>query len=772
MTGNQEEFQKAMDMGHSAAWDKLWDRAAGFYYQALEEFPDNSMALLSLGLALLEMQLYNEALSCYQRASKLAPGDPLPLEKIGVIFERQGKGLEAIKMYTQAAEYQLKARDVDKAIDTWKRVCILQPEHMAARSRLAMIYDRIGRKSEAVREYLATAYLLQKSGDIAKAMQIVEYCLQIMPGSNEARQALGKLRSNQLLPRPTRPPMGTAPLNAVETYRLEPPTTPQETLLDPIGEARQKALTHLANLLFEQTEEPIPDGQVSRRGVGQISRGNMGVPTENADRTRIILHLGQAIESQIKGADVQAVEDLERSVELGLNDPAAFFDLGMLHSRRDTQKAVWYLQKAIKTNDYSLGCRLLLGQIRYESGAFPEAANYYLQALCQADTETVPSSQADELRQLYEPVIETQGRSKEMAKLKTICETISKQINRADWRQYLRTARQQLPNQPEGSPPLPLAEMLLEISSNQVVEALAHIHLLADQKKYLTAMEEIYYALQYAPTYLPLHIQIGDLLMQEGRIQDAVEKYMLIAELYGLRGETTQAIHLLERVLQLAPMDLLVRSRLIELLISQERVDEAIQQYLDLADIYYHLAELDMARQTYVSALRIVQKSRKGRTWAVDILYKVADIDMQRLDLRQAIRIFEQIRTMEPEDITARAHLVDLNYRLGQDGTAMTEADGFATLLENTGKRAQAIQFLVGLLQDHSDRPGLRKRLADTYVRDGQTIAAVEQIDRLADELLSTGDKDGAISMLQLIITLNPPNVAEYRTALARMEVS
>jgi tetratricopeptide (TPR) repeat protein len=771
MTGNQEEFQKAMDMGHSAAWDKLWDRAAGFYYQALEEFPDNTMALNSLGLALLEMQLYSEALSCYQRASKLSPGDSLPLEKIGVIYERQGKGLEAIKMYTQAAELQLKAHDVDKAIDTWKRVCILQPEHMAARSRLAMIYDRIGRKSEAVREYLATAYLLQKSGDIAKAMQIVEYCLQIMPGSNEARQALGMLRSNQLLPRPTRPPAGTAPLNAVETYRLEPPTTIAEAQLDPIGEARQKALTHLADLLFDQTEEPVPEGQVNRRGVGQISRGSVGVPTEHADRTRIILHLGQAIESQMKGADVQAAEDLERSVELGLNDPAAFFDLGLLYSQRDAQKSVWYLQKVIKTSDYSLGCRLLLGQIRYEGGAFPEAVNYYLQALCLADTETVPSSQADELRQLYEPIIETQGRSKESAKLKAICETISKQINRPDWRQYLMTARQQMPSQPEGNPPLPLAEMLLEISSNQVVEALAHIHQLASQNKYLTAMEEIYYALQYAPTYLPLHIQIGDLLMQEGRIQDAVEKYMLIAELYGLRGETTQAIRLLERVLRLAPMDLLVRSRLIELLISQDRVDEAIQQYLDLADIYYHLAELDMARQTYVSALRIVQKSRKGRTWAVDILYKVADIDMQRLELRQAIRIFEQIRTMEPEDITARAHLVDLNYRLGQDGTAMTEADGFATLLENTGKRAEAIQFLGGLLQDHSDRPGLRKRLADAYVRDGQTIAAVEQIDKLADELLSAGDKDGAVSMLQLIITLNPPNVAEYRTALARMEV-
>jgi len=311
--------------------------------------------------------------------------------------------------------------------------------------------------------------------------------------------------------------------------------------------------------------------------------------------------------------------------------------------------------------------------------------------------------------------------------------------------------------------------MLLETGSSQVVETLAHIRQLAASNKVATAIEEIFYALQFAPTYLPLHIQLGDLLAQEGRYQDAVQKYMLVSELYYLRGEPGQAVRLLRRVIKVAPMDLTVRSRLIEILTAQNEVDEAIQQYSELADIYYRLTELDMARQTYAAALRLVQKSHNYRKWAIQILYKVADIDLQRLDLRQAQRIFEQIRTLEPEDVDARINLVNLNFRLGQDAAGLAEADRFATLLENSGKRSKAIDFLEAVTAEQPEHKGLRKRLADAYLRDGQLIAAVENLDLIAEACTNSGDTEGAVAIMEMIVNLNPPNVDEYRRALALM---
>src|SRR5512133_2127321 len=132
MTGRQDLFQQAMNQGHSAAWDQLWDRAAGFYRQALEEIPDHPKALTSLGLALLELQQYDEALVCYQRASAVLPEDPLPVEKVAQICERMGRLNDAIQAALRAADLYIKKNDMERAIENWIRVTRFNPEHINA----------------------------------------------------------------------------------------------------------------------------------------------------------------------------------------------------------------------------------------------------------------------------------------------------------------------------------------------------------------------------------------------------------------------------------------------------------------------------------------------------------------------------------------------------------------------------------------------------------------------------------------------------------------
>ena len=169
MSGNQEAFQKAMNQGNSSAWDQAWEQASRYYRLALEEFPDNVQALTNLGLALLEMREYNDALQYYQKAAKLAPEDPVPVDKMARIFERQGRVDLAVRASIQAAELFLRARDVEKAIQNWNQVLSMQPENIPARSRLATVYEKTGRKAEAVTQYLAMASILQSAGDRAKA---------------------------------------------------------------------------------------------------------------------------------------------------------------------------------------------------------------------------------------------------------------------------------------------------------------------------------------------------------------------------------------------------------------------------------------------------------------------------------------------------------------------------------------------------------------------------------------------------------------------------
>ena len=74
---SEEAYQKALNEGHSAAWDQDWATAEECFRRALQEFPDQPKALNSLGLALYQLGHFEESLATYVRVSRLTPEDPL-----------------------------------------------------------------------------------------------------------------------------------------------------------------------------------------------------------------------------------------------------------------------------------------------------------------------------------------------------------------------------------------------------------------------------------------------------------------------------------------------------------------------------------------------------------------------------------------------------------------------------------------------------------------------------------------------------------------------
>jgi tetratricopeptide (TPR) repeat protein len=339
-----------------------------------------------------------------------------------------------------------------------------------------------------------------------------------------------------------------------------------------------------------------------------------------------------------------------------------------------------------------------------------------------------------------------------------------------DWRSRVKQAREQLPKTGDGSSLLPLAEILTQAQSGQVIEAIGKIHKLARADLVRSAMEEAYYSLNFAPTYLPLHTLIADLLIQEGHEQDALAKFTIVAQAYSVRGEAAQATSLLRRIVQLAPMDLNVRTRLVEQLVARGQVDEAMGEYLDLADIYYRLADLDLARKTYTTALRHAQQSTRNHEWSIKILQRMADIDMQRLDWKQAMRVFEQIRTLRPDDMSVRKNLVEINLRLNQPGQVAIELESFFTYLDSVSQRKNAIPFLEELLHENPGREMLIYALASEYGRAGQVTEAVTLLDELGNTQLDARNLPGAVRAIEAIIALKPPNVKEYQDSLAALK--
>lgn len=770
MAGNQQIFQNAMNNGNSAAWDQNWELASRYYIAALEEFPNNPTALINLGLALFERHEYDQALMVYKRAAMVSPEDPAPQDKMAHIYESLGRKNEAVRAAMQAAELFLKARDVEKSIDCWQRITAMHPDSLTAHTRLALIFERLGRKADAVCEYLAAAGLLQRAGDPSKSSQVILYALNLVPGSAEATQALRQLKVGQPISVPTRP--RTGPLSTASPTKSQLPETVPASgsqQLDPIAEALQRALVELAGSLFDQPDEDELEVLESKASVESLQRGKSHHP-ETPSRANILMHIGQAIELQTHGQESQAAEELEKAQAAGFSSPSLFFTLGYLQAERNEEKAIQALTVAERNTEYAMAAFLVTGRVHYHLKQYRQAAAACLQALRLADAETVPAAQQTDLRQLYDPLIEGQSQANDDAALKSLCDKVFSQLIRPDWRELIAKARGQLPASAPGQVPVPLSELLLEIRSVNVIDALVYIRTLSDQGLLRTAREEAFRAVGMAPTYLPLHVQIGDLLLREGQQMEAIKKYLLVARLYTLRGEAGQAILLLQRILKIAPMDLAIRTQLVELLVSQHRIDEAIQQQMDLAKAKYQLADLDGARQIYQSAMRLAPESTRSRNWAFQILNQLADIDMQRLDWRAALHSLEQMRSLQPVDSATRGRIIDLNLRLGRDQAALVEADQYVALLETKNQPAAAAGFLIALTDEHPDNLEFRRRLVNLYHRGHRVTEAIEQLDWLADHFAQNGDNAKAAVMVQEIIALDPPNKAGYQKVLATLK--
>ncbi len=756
----------AMNEGHSAAWDQEWERAAAAYRRALQEIPNHPKALNSLGLALFQIGSIEEALEVYKTAAKNSPDDPVPVEKVAQLSERVGDLRAAVEAAMLAGDLFFKQRDTEKAIENWARATTLNPEHAVAHSRLAQVHEKLGHKQQAVVEYLAIASILQRAGNAEKSREMVEKAQSLLPESPEVKQAQALLKTGQLLPKPIRSKGGTGPIRLAQVKQLQQPKKAASGL-DPVTEAHQKALTQLAESLFDFTDDS-PAAQ-ERRGLSALVKGTGGLKAHQAEQTKVILHLSQAIDAQTRGNEAQAAEELESASEAGFKHPALYFSLGVLRFKGGRfESAQRFLQNAVKHHEYALAARLLLAQIQAGKSRLQDAALEYLEALKLADSLTVPQEQSDDIRQQYEPLIEAHRSQQDETLLRKICDNIGSLLMRSDWRHQLRKAREQMPKH-DGEMPALLADVILQAQSSSVIESMNRINQLARMGYLRSAMEEAFNAIQSAPTYLPLHILMGELLVKQERLQDAIAKFGVVAQSYSVRGEAQQATKLLRRIIQLSPMDLGARNRLIDQLVACGQIDDAIQEYLELAAIYYRLAELDMARKTLTAALRLAQQGKASREWSIHILQRMADIDLQRLDWKQALRVYEQIRTLAPNDDSARRQIIELNLRMAQPDKAIAELENYVTHLESQQKADLAIAFLRELVRDHGDQPLFKRALAAQLHHAGRTEEAVSLLDELGEELVQRGDRQGAIEVINQIVLMNPPNAQGYRQLLEQM---
>jgi tetratricopeptide (TPR) repeat protein len=333
----------------------------------------------------------------------------------------------------------------------------------------------------------------------------------------------------------------------------------------------------------------------------------------------------------------------------------------------------------------------------------------------------------------------------------------------------VRDARRRIDGMTEEGVTMSLAEMLAETSADTILSSVSLSQEYMRRGALTAATEVCYQALESAPTYLPLHLRLAEIFVEDGRIEDAVAKYKVVADLYVVREEARLAVGVYKRMLRLMPLDVVVRSRLIDLLLSSGEIDQALEQYVALADAYYQLAQINKSLEKYSEALRLVLRSSDEKKWRARLLRSMADMQTRRAKWQEAIELYEQIVAEVPDDERAWLHLIDLNYKLGGDRQADKAVLSMIKSYYSRDQKERALTLLQEAVRIHPQQMALRARLARIYIEAGQREEAIAELDMLAELQLSAGLQEQAKATIRYIISLKPQKLESYEHMLSQL---
>ena len=760
MAGNRARYKEALSKAHSYIWDQRWEEAIREFEVALEEFGKEPVPYAGLGDAYQGLDEPEEALANYKQAARYSKGDVIYLRKVAELQEQLDQTAGAGQTYMAIGEIQLRRGAVDEAVTNWHRATRLAPNLLSAQQRLAKYYTQQGQVRAAIRAYLAVARLYQARGEGERAVQTCRAALNLDPRNPDVLTAIEMIQHGEkIFAEEEAEPVQSLGDELSETvkrmtagYEQERPEVDEKA--GPVENARQMAMEQLAEQLFEEDAE-----EWAQTGDGALSK---------AERATLI---SQGLDFQRRGMSHEAISRYERAIAGGVDGAAAHFNLGLLYQDKlRFDDAIREFKLAIREEDYRLASHYALGESYRARGEIDKAVEHFVTVLKIVDLATVRDEQANQLSELYESLAASLLTGSEPERATEFANALVEFLGQKGWEDRVKDARDRL-NALSGDRMMILGD-ILTAGSAKVLEALYLSQEYSGRGMLNTAIEEVYRAIALSPHYLPTHIQLGELLVQQERMEAAVNKFVTVGDAFRVRGDMANAITLYERIVEVSPLDLSIRARLVDLLKSRGQIDRSLEHYLSMGEAYYQLAQPDKAREAYQQALKLAPQGSDEENWRAKFLRRIADIDMQRFDWKPALAAYRELRRNDPADEQAAMTLIDLYYKVGQPAYALRELDHYLKHLVASGRGSKVLGILEDMVQRHPTDPGLVQRLVRLYLSQGERQKALERLDALGEAQLDEGDVQRAIVTIEQIVQLKPENVASYQQLLKQLRQS
>ena len=182
------EYEKIIK---SDAKDLTVANTVGDLYARLGENDKAIECFKSVGDAYATQGFTVKAIAMYKKISKIKT----TLEgilKLAELYTQQGLFNDARAQYLQVAEEFLRAGELEQAVRIFQKILEMDPENVAMRVRLAEVYIRLGKKTEAWQIFSAAADSLRKRGQLGPAEEILQRMMSLDPGNGYALLLRGR----------------------------------------------------------------------------------------------------------------------------------------------------------------------------------------------------------------------------------------------------------------------------------------------------------------------------------------------------------------------------------------------------------------------------------------------------------------------------------------------------------------------------------------------------------------------------------------------------
>jgi tetratricopeptide (TPR) repeat protein len=182
------EYEKVLK---NDAKDLTVTNTVGDLYSRLGETDKATGCFKTVGDAYASQGFTVKAIAMYKKICKLQPSLE-SLLKLAELYSQQGLFNDARAQYLQVAEEFLKAGELENAVRIFQKILEMDPENSNMRVRLAEVYLRLNKKTEAWQIFSAAAESLRAKGSLSGAEEILQRMLTLDPGNTYALLMQGK----------------------------------------------------------------------------------------------------------------------------------------------------------------------------------------------------------------------------------------------------------------------------------------------------------------------------------------------------------------------------------------------------------------------------------------------------------------------------------------------------------------------------------------------------------------------------------------------------